>query len=46
MSAPATLSSSITPVTLSAWTQLMGDDLLYVDPTSSDPSRVVSDVQI
>ena len=46
MSAPATLSSSITPVTLSAWTQLMGDDLLYVDPTSSDPGRVVSDVQI
>ncbi len=33
-------------VTLSAWTQLMGDDLLYVDPTSADPGRVVSDVQI
>src|SRR6478609_11401528 len=46
MSASATPSPSVTPVTLPAWTQLMGDDLLYVDPTSADRGRLVSDVQI
>ena len=48
MSASATFSPSSTPspVTVSAWTQLMGDDLLHVDPTSVDLSRPVSDVQL
>ena len=48
MSDSATFSSSSTPspVTVSAWTQLMGDDLLHVDPTSVDLSRPVSDVQL
>lgn len=32
--------------TVSAWTQLMGDDLLHVDPTSADLNRQVSDVQL
>jgi hypothetical protein len=42
------MSLSIAPstVTVSAWTQLMGDDLLHVDPTSADLSRPVSDVQL
>ena len=39
-------SSMPSPVTVSAWTQLMGDDLLHVDPTSVDLSRPVSDVQL
>ena len=26
--------------------ELMADDLLYVDPASADPGRLVSDVQI
>ena len=48
MSVSATFSPSSTPspVTVSAWTQLMGDDLLHVDPTSVDLSRPVSDVQL
>ena len=48
MSVSATFSPSSTPspVTVSAWTQLMGDDLLHVDPTSADLSRPVSDVQL
>ena len=33
------------PVTLSAWARLVGDDLLHVDPTA-EPDRLVSDVQI
>jgi hypothetical protein len=33
-------------LTVSAWTQLMGDDLLHVDPTSADLDRQVSDVQL
>ena len=32
--------------TVSAWTQLMGEDLLHVDPTSADLNRQVSDVQL
>ena len=32
--------------TVSAWTQLMGEDLLHVDPTSADLDRQVSDVQL
>src|SRR6476620_4104955 len=32
--------------TVSAWTQLMGDDLLHVGPTSADLNRQVSDVQL
>ena len=44
MSDSATFASP--PVTVSAWTQLMGDDLLHVDPTSADLSRPVSDVQL
>ena len=48
MSVSATFSPSSTPspVTVSAWTQLMGDDLLHVDPTSVDLNRPVSDVQL
>ena len=48
MSDSGTFSSPLTPspVTVSAWTQLMGDDLLHVDPTSVDLSRPVSDVQL
>jgi PucR C-terminal helix-turn-helix domain/GGDEF-like domain len=48
MSASAIFSPSSTPspVTVSAWTQLMGDDLLHVDPASADLSRPVSDVQL
>src|ERR1700733_4851157 len=38
-------SSPPSPVTLSAWAQLVGDDLLHVDPTA-EPDRLVSDVQI
>jgi len=32
--------------TVSAWTQLMGEDLLHVDPTSADLDRQVTDVQL
>src|SRR6476659_9443228 len=32
--------------TVSVWTQLMGEDLLHVDPTSADLNRQVSDVQL
>jgi len=38
--------ASPSPVTLSAWAQLMGDDLLHVDATAADDDRLVSDVQI
>jgi PucR C-terminal helix-turn-helix domain/GGDEF-like domain len=47
MSDSATFSLSGTPpVTVSAWTQLMGDGLLHVDPTSADLDRPVSDVTL
>ena len=48
MSDAATFPTSSTPppVTVSAWTQLMGDELLHVDPTSADLRRPVSDVAL
>jgi sugar diacid utilization regulator len=45
-SATHALSSTPSPVTVSAWTQLMGEDLLHVDPTSAELGRPVSDVAL
>jgi len=39
-------SNAPSPATVSAWTQLMGDDLLHIDSASADLSRPVSDVQL
>ncbi len=40
------ISSAPASVTVSAWAQLVGDDLLHVDPAAADLNRPVSDVQL